>query len=276
MVSKFKDSMNASPLISIVTPNYNCAKFISETIESVLAQDYQNWEMLIQDDCSSDKSYQIALEYAKQDSRIKVERNESNSGAAVTRNNAIRRSQGEYLAFLDSDDLWLPNKLSKQLKFMMDNDCDFSFTKYEHMDEDGKSLLEQAQVTKKLNYTKLMMHCWPGCLTVMYRQVVANKIYAGDVKKNNDHALFLRVMRQCKNGMGLDECLALYRIRKGSISRNKFKVLQPFVTVLHDFEHKSYITAYFCVFTHMFVKTLFKYKKIEEKDSIVNLLTTQA
>lgn len=263
--------MNATPLISIITPNYNCAKFISETIESVIAQDYQNWEMLIQDDCSSDNSYEIALEFAKRDSRIKVERNPSNSGAAVTRNNAIRRSQGEYLAFLDSDDLWLPSKLSRQLKFMMDNSCDFSFTKYEHVDEDGKSLLKQAQVTKSLNYGKLMMHCWPGCLTVMYKQDLDNKIYAEDVKKNNDHALFLRVMKQCKNGMGFDECLAMYRIRKGSISRNTFKVLQPFVTVIHDFEHKSYFTAYFCVFTHMFVKTFFKYKTIEAKDSVCRI-----
>lgn len=257
-------------LVSIITPNYNCGQFIAETIESVLAQTYQNWEMLIQDDCSTDDSIKIAEEYAKRDSRIKIQRNSRNSGAAVTRNNAIRRSQGEYLAFLDSDDIWLPMKLERQLEFMKKYNCDFSFTRYEHISEEGKSLGEQARVIRHLSYTKMMMHCWPGCLTVLYKQDAGNKIYAQDVKKNNDHALFLQVLRHCNNAMGIDECMALYRIRKGSISRNKFKMIDPYIKVLHEFERHNLLVSYFCVFTQTFVKLFMKYEKINSEKSCVN------
>ena len=248
-------------LVSIITPNYNCGRFISQTIESVLAQTYTDWEMLIVDDCSTDGSYEIALEYASKDSRIKVFRNEQNSGAAISRNRAIEESKGEYLAFLDSDDLWMPEKLEKQIAFMQENDCDFSFTEYEHIDEENHSLLKIARTIKHLTYRKMMMHCWPGCLTVVYKQDLKNKIYANDIKKNNDHALFLRVLKTCHNAMGLNDCLAKYRIRKGSISRKKSTIIKYYIRVIHDFERKPLVFAWFCVFTHVFVKTFLKYRK---------------
>lgn len=250
-----------SPLISIITPNYNCARFIAQTIESVLAQTYTNWEMLIVDDCSTDGSYEIAQEYAEKDSRIKVFRNEKNSGAAISRNRAIEASSGEYVAFLDSDDLWLPEKLEKQIAFMQQHDCDFSFTEYEHIDEENKSLHLIANVTTHLSYRKMMLHCWPGCLTVMYNQTVTGKIYAEDIKKNNDHALFLRVLKKCNNAMGIKEVLAQYRIRKGSISSKKSAIIKYYIQVIHDFEKKTLVFAWFCVFTHVFVKTFFKYRE---------------
>lgn len=248
-------------LVSIITPNYNCGRFIAQTIESVLAQTYTNWEMLIVDDCSTDDSVQIAQGYAAKDSRIKVIRNEKNSGAAVSRNKAIELAQGEFVAFLDSDDLWMPEKLERQIAFMREHDCDFSFTEYEHIAEDGNSLNLIANVTRHLSYRKMMLHCWPGCLTVMYNQNVTGKVYAEDIKKNNDHALFLRVLKKCRNGMGMKELLALYRIRKGSISRNKFKMVKPYVTVLHEFEGVPLIAAYFCMAMHVFVKTFIKYRR---------------
>ena len=157
-------------LVSIITPNYNCEKFIEETINSVLAQTYNNWEMIIVDDCSSDKSFEIACAYSNKDKRIKVFKNEKNSGAAISRNKAIEMSRGEYLAFLDSDDIWMPNKIQTQLSFMKQHNCDFSFTEYEHIDENGISLKKIAKVINKLTYRKMLFHCWPGCLTVMYNQ----------------------------------------------------------------------------------------------------------
>ena len=120
------DAPDSSLLISIVLPVYNQANLVRESIESVLAQTYSNWEMIIVDDCSTDNSYQIATEYAKKDSRIIVLQNEKNSGAAISRNKAIETAKGDYLAFLDSDDLWMPEKLEKQLNFMQENNCDFS------------------------------------------------------------------------------------------------------------------------------------------------------
>ena len=248
--------------VSIITPNYNCSKYISQTIESVLAQTYQNWEMIIVDDCSNDGSYEIALEYAKNDHRIEVVRMEKNSGAAVCRNKAIELSKGDYLAFIDSDDLWLPEKLKIQLNFMQENDCDFSFTEYEHIDEDGNTLGIKARTIKKLTYSRLLLHCFPGCLTVMYRQDTIGKIYCGDIKKNNDHALFLRVVKKTKNAMGIPENLAMYRIRENSISRKKFKMIKPYFVVLHEFEHINLFYSCFCIITHIIIK-FFKYQRIK-------------
>ena len=187
--------INKQPLVSIITPNYNCGKFIALTIESVLAQTYTNWEMIIQDDCSTDNSYEIACRYAKADPRIKVFRNGKNSGAALTRNYAIEVSQGEYLAFLDSDDIWFPEKLEKQIDFMQKNNCDFVFSEYEQIGEDNESLGIRVKSIPRLTYTRMLMHCWPGCLTVMYDQKKLGKIYSPDIQKNNDHALFLKVLR---------------------------------------------------------------------------------
>lgn len=263
--------MYTQNLISIITPNYNCGRFIAQTIESVLAQTYTNWEMLIVDDCSTDDSVQIAQNYAAKDSRIKVIQNEKNSGAAISRNKAIELAQGEFVAFLDSDDLWMPDKLEKQIAFMRENNCDFSFTEYEHIDEENHSLLKVAKTIKRLTYKKMMFHCFPGCLTVMYNQNVVGKVYAKDIKKNNDNALFYPVLKKCKNARGIPECLGLYRIRKGSISRNKFKMIKPYITVLHDFEKHSLLLSYFCVATHFLIKILFKYKSIKPEDSLCNI-----
>jgi glycosyltransferase involved in cell wall biosynthesis len=249
--------------VSIITPNYNCEKYISQTIESVLAQTYMNWEMIIIDDCSTDNSYEIAMEYSTKDSRIKVYRMERNSGAALARNKAIELSQGEYIAFLDSDDLWIPEKLERQMKFMLKNDCDFSFTEYEHIDTDGKFLGIKAKIVKRLTYKNLLFHCYPGCLTVMYKQDIMRKIYCNDIRKNNDHALFLRVLKHTRNAMGLPENLAKYRLRKKSISRNKLQMIKPYITVLHEFEHINIFWSYFCLITHVFIKLFFKYKKIK-------------
>ena len=256
-----QDASGNRPLVSIITPNYNCGKYIALTIESVLAQSYTEWEMLIQDDCSTDDSYEIALEYAKKDARIRVSRNEKNSGAAITRNNAIEVSKGKYLAFLDSDDIWFPDKLEKQLDFMQKNDCDFVFSEYEQIDENDVSLGCKVNVTDKLTYAKMLMHCWPGCLTVMYDQEKSGKIYTPDIKKNNDHALFLKVLKTAKNARGMKESLALYRIRGRSISRNKWQMISPYIKVVHEFEKQPLIFAWFCVMTHILIKKLFKEKK---------------
>lgn len=253
--------MYVQNLVSIITPNYNCGRFIAQTIESVLAQTYTNWEMLIVDDCSTDNSVQIALSYAEKDSRIKVVQNEKNCGAAISRNKAIELAQGEFVAFLDSDDLWLPDKLEKQIAFMRQNNCDFSFTEYEHIDEENNSLHQIANVTKHLKYRKMMMHCWPGCLTVMYNQNVVGKVYADNIKKNNDHALFLRVLKNCHNAMGMKELLAKYRIRKGSISSKKSAIIKYYIQVIHEFEKQPLVFAWFCVFTHVFIKSTIKYRK---------------
>ena len=253
-------------LVSVITPNYNCAGFIGGAIESVLSQTYRNWEMIIVDDCSSDQSCDIIESYIEKDCRIRLFKMASRSGSAFCRNLAIERSKGEFVAFLDSDDLWMPQKLDEQLRFMVANESDFCFTEYEHIDESGKSLGVKAKTIRVLTYNRMLYHCYPGCLTVVYNQKTIGKVFAGDVKKNSDHALFLRVLRRANNAMGHACLLARYRIRRGSISRNPWSIIQPYYTVLHDFEGVGPLKSAFCVFSHAFIKLFFKYERIRDPE----------
>lgn len=259
-------------LVSIVTPNFNCSQFIESTIRSVQAQTYQNWEMLIQDDCSTDDSLQKAMKMAVNDPRIKVEGNPVNLGAAVTRNNAIRRSKGVWLAFLDSDDLWLPDKLEKQLELMEKEGVNMCFCRYEHITPEGTSLGVQAKAKHHITHAQMLVHCWTGCLTVIYKQDLGNKWYGVDVKKANDYALFLEVMKHQNEAIGLDECLAMYRIRKGSVSRSKWKKLEPQLQVLKTVEGIPYLIGLILTVINMAIKYIWKYKKITPRQSVASMI----
>lgn len=204
-------------LVSIITPTRNCACFICETIRSVQAQTYQNWEMIIWDDCSTDNTREMITAYIVADSRIKYECNPQNSGAAITRNNALRRAQGKWIAFLDSDDLWLPEKLEKQVAFMAKNDYAFSYHEYTEISEDGKELGVHVSGIKKVNAFDMYACCWPGCLSVMYDREKIGLIQINDIRKNNDTAMWLKVVKKSPCYL-LKESLARYRRRKGSIT----------------------------------------------------------
>ena len=204
-------------LVSIITPTWACADFIVETIESVQAQTYENWELLIQDDCSTDNTLEVVKPYMEADKRIKYECNPQNSGAAITRNNALRRAKGRWIAFLDSDDLWLPEKLEHQLKFMVENGYAFSYHEYTEMTEDGKDLGVYVSGIKKVGKLAMFTCCWPGCLAVMYDRERIGLVQIKDVRKNNDTALWLKVVRKAPCYM-LKENLAKYRRRKVSIT----------------------------------------------------------
>lgn len=257
------------PLVSIITPCYNCGKFIAETIESVQAQTYPNWEMFILDDGSTDESISIAQQYAQKDSRIHVSVNSENLGAALTRNRAIEMSHGEYLAFLDADDLWVPTKLERQLQFMQENDCDFSCTEFEHINEQGQSLGRQCKVINHLSYQKMLLFNWAGCLTVMYKQNQKNKIYSDNTRQFNDYSLFLKVIQHCKKAMGLHECLAAYRIRKASISRRRWSKYASLRRVIHKFQGHSIPMVWLCLCTRVFVKLFLQFRRITPEQSIV-------
>ncbi len=204
-------------LVSIITPTYACAAFIVETIHSIQNQTYQNWELLIQDDCSEDETNTIVETLAKVDTRIKYECNPINSGAAITRNNALRRAKGRWIAFLDSDDLWLPKKLEYQLKFMKENNYAFSYHEYTEISEDGKDIGVYVSGINKVRKFAMFACCWPGCLSVMYDNNKIGLVQINDVRKNNDTALWLKIVRKAPCYL-LKENLALYRRRKGSIT----------------------------------------------------------
>lgn len=213
-----------SVLVSIIMPSYNTDKFIEDTINSVLNQTYQNWELIIVDDCSTDNTNEVVSKFLS-DKRIKYLKNEKNSGAAVSRNKALREAKGKWIAFLDSDDLWMPNKLEKQIKFMEDNGYHFSYTNYEEIGEDSKPLGRLITGPKKITKRKMYNYCWPGCLSVMYDADVVGLIQIEDIKKNNDYAMWLKVCKKAKCYL-LNETLGQYRKgRKGSISTHSYKNL---------------------------------------------------
>ena len=211
-------------LISIIMPSYNTAKFIKETIDSVLSQTYTNWELIIVDDCSTDNTDEIVSQLA--DERIKYIKNEKNSGAAVSRNRALKEANGKWIAFLDSDDVWLPEKLEKQIAFMKENGYKFSYTAYEEMDEESKLTGVSVTGPKKITKTGMYNYCWPGCLTIMYDADTIGLVQIENLKKNNDYAMWLKAIQKADCYL-LDKTLAKYRIRSGSISRHsKLKLIE--------------------------------------------------
>lgn len=204
-------------LVSIITPTWNCAAFICETIRSIQAQTYQNWELIISDDCSTDNTKEVIKPYLQEDSRIKYICNDKNSGAAITRNNALKVATGKWIAFLDSDDLWLPEKLEKQVTFMEENGYAFSYHEYTEMTEDGKDMGVYVSGIRKVNKFSMYSCCWPGCLAVMYDREKIGLIQINDVKKNNDTAMWLKVVQKSPCYL-LKENLARYRRRANSIT----------------------------------------------------------
>ena len=210
-------------LVSIITPAYNAAAYIAETIESVLAQTYTNWEMLIVNDCSKDNTVEIVQSYAAKDKRIKLINLEQNSGAAAARNTAIQNANGRYIAFLDSDDLWKKEKLQKQIEFMKQNGYVFTFTSYEHFKETKENIQNQVQIPKSLNYNQALKGNQIGCLTVMLdRNQIANIHFI--TQKHEDYILWLNILKQGITAYGIQESLALYRTGNSkSVSGNKLK-----------------------------------------------------
>lgn len=209
-------------LVSIITPVYNAEKYIEDTIKSVLNQSYMNWELILINDCSSDCSMNIIKKYNDRDSRIRVIELNKNSGPAVARNTGIECAHGRFIAFLDSDDIWMPNKLEVQLNFMKKNNIYFSFTEYLKINENGENR-GIVKVPKNLTYTELLKSNIIGCLTVVYDTHGIGKVYMPDIRKRQDYGLWLKILREHTNAYGIQKCLAKYRVRKNSVSSNKIK-----------------------------------------------------
>lgn len=207
-------------LVSIIMPSYNTGRFIEETVKSVLAQSYDNWELIIVDDCSTDNTDEI-VKNLQVDRRIRYIKNSVNSGAAVSRNRALREANGEWIAFLDSDDLWEPEKLEKQINFMKKNGYNFSYTNYIEIDEESVPNGKSVSGPKRIGKRGIYNYCWMGCLTVMYNATAVGLIQIEDIKKNNDYAMWLKVSQKAKCYL-LDETLAKYRKRNGSISNHGY------------------------------------------------------
>ncbi|MDR1169809.1 MAG: glycosyltransferase [Prevotellaceae bacterium] len=246
-------------LISIIIPSYNSSQFIAETIESILLQTYANWELLITDDCSTDSTWKILNEYVLKDNRIRIFKLNTNSGAGAARNNSIKQAAGKYIAFCDSDDLWLPEKLEKQIKFMEDNKCCFSFSSYNCIDEKGE-FIKNIKVKKQLTYSALLKNNYIPCLTTVYSASAVGEILMPEIRKRQDWAFWLKIIKITNYASGIEEPLALYRIRNNSLSKNKLGLLKYNFAIYRDIEQFSTLKSY--LFTLRFLFFNFIYKKL--------------
>lgn len=250
-------------LVSIIMPSYNTGKFIKKTINSVINQTYNNWELIIVDDGSTDNTDEVVR--AIKDDRIKYIKNKVNKGAAISRNIALREAKGRWIAFLDSDDLWKEDKLEKQIKFMEDNNYYFSYTNYIEIDENSNFNGRKITGPKKITRIGMFNYCWPGCLTVMYDSKRIGLIQIEDIKKNNDYAMWLKACKKADCYL-LNEELAMYRKRTGSISNHSYKTLIKWHYKLYkDAEKQNIVCSIFNTFRNI-IFGLYKKKRYVVKN----------
>lgn len=233
-------------LVSIIMPAYNAEKYISESIESVLAQTYKNWELIIVDDCSSDNTRKIINDYIQKDSRIKFIMLAKNSGAAVARNTAIENAKGRYIAFLDSDDLWKKEKLEKQLDFMQKGQYAFTFTSYQYLKQTNDEKLRVINIPKSLTYEQSLKNTIIGCLTVIVDRKKTGDFRMPLVRAGQDHLTWWMLMKRGFKAYGLQENLAEYRRVEGSISHNRFKAIKRHWKLYREYEKLSLLKSTYC------------------------------
>ncbi|MFT6734263.1 MAG: teichuronic acid biosynthesis glycosyltransferase TuaG [Marinobacter maritimus] len=212
---------NFTPLVSIIIPVYNSRKYVHESIHSIIAQTFTSWELIIVDDCSIDGTYDYLLEKYASNSKIKVLRNEINSGAGVTRNLGLENASGRLIAFLDADDLWLPQKLEKQLAFMAANNSAIVHTSYSFIDERGDNIPGHVDVSEYVNLRSYMRNTEIGMSTSLINKDIVGEFRLHSMRTRQDTRLWLGLLSEGHIANGLNEDLVLYRVRKGQISGNK-------------------------------------------------------
>ncbi|MFV8225326.1 glycosyltransferase family 2 protein [Christiangramia aquimixticola] len=218
--------MKENRLVSVIMPAYNCQSFITGAIQSVIQQTYTNWELLIVDDASTDATRKCIKEHSISEPRIRSFFNSKNRGTDYSRNKAIKAAKGAFIAFLDADDLWLPNKLEKQLQVLNKENVAACFSSYELIDETGNRCKKKVKALPVLSYNRLLKANYVGNLTGIYNAELLGKIYCPPLKKRQDWALWLKVIEEGGPMEGISDVLAYYRVRKDSISGNKIEMLK--------------------------------------------------
>lgn len=243
-------------MVSIIMPTYNCAQFIEQSVQSVLAQTVTDWELLIVDDCSTDNTAQVLSPYLSKYPNIHYACLEKNSGPAAARTQALRMAKGKYVAFLDSDDLWMSEKLEKQIHFMESTGAKMSCTAYRQMSESGEDLHVELIPPAKTDYRKCIRLSNPiGNLTVMYDQEALGKFDVPPIKKRNDFALWLQILKVTKYCYGMPEVLGAYRLgRAGSVSHNKLGQAKFHWQLYREIEKHSLIRSAYELGCWAFVK----------------------
>jgi teichuronic acid biosynthesis glycosyltransferase TuaG len=248
-------------LVSIITPMYNGERFIGQTIDSVIAQNYQNWEMIIIDDGSKDQGALKVTEYTVKDNRITLVQ-QPNAGCGAARNNGIRRAKGQYISLLDADDTWNPNFLEKQLQLMNEKNACLVYSSHTRIDENSNECLKPFIVPDKVNYKDMLKTCYISCLTGLYNIERFGKVYLREDMKNlrDDYVYWLEIMKKVEVAYGNQEVLANYRILDSSASRKKKKVIVPHFKVLYKIEKLGLIPSIYYL-ANWAIISYFKYKK---------------
>ncbi len=254
-----------SDLVSILTPTYNAEKFIRATIASVQNQTYQNWEMILVDDGSTDQTVSIIEEFAQKDDRLKLHKLEKNSGNGFARNTALGKARGRYIAYLDADDLWFPEKLDKQIDFLESTKTYFTFSFYDCIDEEGNDLKRRVEAPVPLTYKQLFFCNYVGNLTAVYDADYFGKISLPASQKRQDWRLWLTILKQLKTVDAVPEALAFYRIRKDSISASKFKLIKHNFGVYREFHGYNLVFAVLLMIRFLFTQLIIKRRYIKSK-----------
>ena len=210
------------PKVSIIMPAFNSEKFIAESIKSVLEQSWSNWELIIIDDGSTDKTIQIVNEFSSIDDRILVKKNDRNLGGAKTRNVGIVLAVGQYLTFLDSDDIWYPTKLDLQVNFMLRSEVDLLGTDYDVIDENNNRVGTK-QCPAHVSIDTLLKKNTLGCLTVMLNFHKYPNVLMPDIRMRQDLGLWLKILQSGGKGACLPVATAAYRVHDKSLTKNKFR-----------------------------------------------------
>jgi len=235
-------------MVSVITPAWNSEKYIEETIRSVQRQSYTNWEMIIVDDGSTDNTVKIVENISKNDTRIRLIKLKENGGAAKARNCALMEAGGRFIAYLDADDIWKPDKLKKQVQFMQENRYGFSCTSYEVIDDSGKPLNKYIHMLPKVDYYGFLTHNLLQTVGIMVDTSIVDRKYLimPDMKRRQDAATWLNILRAGFCCYGLDEILAEYRRTKNSLSSNKFKAAKNMWFLYRKVECLSFPFSCFC------------------------------
>ena|SRR6218665_866563 len=251
-------------LVSIIVPTYNTEKFIRSTIESVQKQTYVNWEMILADDASTDNTVSIIEEFAQKDNRIKLFKLSENRGNGFARNTALEKATGKYIAYLDADDLWFPEKLEKQIQFLKANNLHFTFSFYDSIDEEGNNLNRRVESPNPLTYKELFFCNYVGNLTAIYDADYFGKIILETTQKRQDWRIWLTILKQIKIAKPVAEPLAFYRIRKDSVSSSKFKLIKHNFGVYREFHGYNLVFSVLLMMRFLFTQLIIKTKYIKK------------
>lgn len=252
VVFKLINMIEYNTMVSIITPSFNSSRFIAESIESVLNQTYQNWELLITDDCSIDNSVEIIASYTNKDSRIRLFPLKSNVGAAAARNVSIKNSTGRYIAFLDSDDIWMPEKLERQIAFMQQKGYAFTCSAYDQMTEQGEKLNKIVVVPQNISYHQYLRNTIIGCLTVTIDRYQTGDFTMPIIRSSHDMALWLLIMKRGFKCYGFNEVLATYRLVTTSNSSKKISAAKDVWKVYTEMENLTVFEALYNFLGYVF------------------------